>query len=68
MAEIHVEPKKKGSNTSWLWIVLALIVAAVVIYFLLNRNTTDATTTTPADTTGSISVPPTPYHRAVLYC
>ena len=48
MAEIHVEPKKHASNTSWIWIIAALLIAAAVIYYLMTRNKEqNATPATP---------------------
>jgi flagellar basal body-associated protein FliL len=58
MAEIHVEPKKNTSNTSWIWIVLVLLIAAAIVYYLMTRNKTGNNTTAPANTTGQIQVSP----------
>ena len=59
MAEIHVEPKKHTSNSSWLWIVLAILIAAAVIYYLVTRNNTAEESIAPANTTGSLVLPST---------
>jgi flagellar basal body-associated protein FliL len=54
MAEIHVQPKKHTTNTSWIWIVLVVLIAAVVIYYLVNRNKTTNNNAAPANTTGAV--------------
>ncbi|HEV7330294.1 MAG TPA: hypothetical protein VGN63_04580 [Flavisolibacter sp.] len=59
MAEIHVEPKKHTSNSSWLWIVLVLLIAAAVVYYLVTRNNTPEESITPANTTGYFVWPST---------
>lgn len=57
MAEIHVEPKKHSSNTSWIWIVLILLIAAAVVYYLVTRNNDPEVTAPPANTTGAVILP-----------
>lgn len=52
MAEIHVQTKKRGSNT-WIWVVLFLVIAAAVVYYLMNRSKQAENTATPANTTSS---------------
>lgn len=38
MAEIHVQPKK-GTSSTWVWILLSLIIiAAVAVYILMRDN------------------------------
>ena len=54
MAEIHVQTKKNNSNSSWIWIVLALIIIGAVVYYLMNRNKTVDTTTPATNTTGAL--------------
>lgn len=68
MAEIHVEPKKQSSNTSWIWIVLALLIAAAVIYYFVTRNNTaDNRQAQPVNTTSYISFPmPAPNHTVFV--
>lgn len=67
MAEIHVEPKKQTSNSSWIWIVLVLLVVAAVVYYLLTRdNTADDTTVEPGTPTSYIGTPVTG-HSHTLY-
>lgn len=39
MAEIHVQTKKHTTNSSWLWIVLALLLIGALVYYLMARNT-----------------------------
>jgi hypothetical protein len=39
MAEIHVQPKK-GTSSTWVWILLSLIIiAAIAVYILMRDNT-----------------------------
>ena len=67
MAEIHVEPRKKTANNSWIWIVLVLLVVAALVYYFISRNNAATTTTSPADTTGHIALPlPTSERTAFL--
>ncbi|HEV7330292.1 MAG TPA: hypothetical protein VGN63_04570 [Flavisolibacter sp.] len=68
MAEIHVEPKKHTSNSSWLWIVLVLLIAAAVVYYLVTRNNNTDNTTVPANTTGAISLPHVVTGNTVYWC
>lgn len=57
MAEIHVEPRRRG-GLGWLWVLLIVIViAAVIWYFVLGAPglaRPAATTTTPRDTTAML--------------
>lgn len=68
MAEIHVEPKKHSSNSSWIWIVLALLIAAAVVYYLVTRNNDTDNNTVPANTTGATSMLPLPMVNTVYWC
>jgi bacteriorhodopsin len=69
MAEIHVEPKKHTSNSSWLWIVLALLIAAAVVYYLVTRNDDSNNTTVPAaNATGAISLPQAVTGNTLAWC
>lgn len=68
MAEIHVEPKKQTSNSSWLWIVLALLIAAAVVYYLVTRNNNTDNTTAPANTTGAVNLTPWVTGNTVYVC
>ena len=56
MAEIHVQPKKHtGPNTTWIWIVIALLIVATVVYFVVKNNETAPNdTTTPAYPTSQV--------------
>ncbi|HEY0040112.1 MAG TPA: hypothetical protein VGB71_05575 [Flavisolibacter sp.] len=38
MAEIHVQTKKRSSNSAWLWIVLALLIIGALVYYLMTRD------------------------------
>ena len=52
MAEIHVQAKK-GSSSTWLWILLSIIVIAALAFVLIwnNRdNTQDSTSSKPNQT------------------
>lgn len=55
MAEIHVEPRKHSSNTSWIWIVLILVIVAAVVVYLLTRNNDVSSTIQSTDTTAYIN-------------
>ena len=39
MADLDVQPKKRGS--SWVWILLLLIIAVAVYFFVRNRDEMD---------------------------
>lgn len=72
MAEIHVEPKKESSNTSWIWIVLVLLIAAAVVYYFVTRNNDrNNDTAQPVNTTGAVLHLPAPdakpVHHAVMF-
>ena len=52
MAEIHVQAKK-GSSSTWLWILLSIIVIAALAFVLIwnNRDTTqEGTSSKPSQT------------------
>ncbi|NTS40655.1 hypothetical protein HRG84_07025 [Flavisolibacter sp. BT320] len=68
MAEIHVEPKKQSSGSSWIWIVLALLVAAAVVYYLVTRNNETNDNAVPANTTGAVSLAPLPTPNTAYWC
>ena len=68
MAEIHVEPKKQSSNSSWIWIVLALLIAAAVVYYLVTRNNETDNSTVPANTTGATGMLPIQTVNTVYWC
>ena len=56
MAEIHVEPRRRG-GLAWLWVLLLVIViAAAVWYFVLGAPglARPAAATTPRDTTAML--------------
>jgi hypothetical protein len=54
MAEIHVQTKKNTGNSTWIWVVLAIIVIGAVVYYLMNRNKAATTTTPPANSTSAV--------------
>jgi hypothetical protein len=53
MAEIRVEPQRRGRGWMWLLILLLIVIIAVGWYFTSRRGTTSATdsTSAPAPTT-----------------
>lgn len=38
MAEIHVQTKKQNTNSTWLWIVLAILLIGALVYYLMTRD------------------------------
>lgn len=54
MAEIHVQTKKNTGNSTWLWIVLALVAIGAVVYYLINRNKAATTATPSANATSAV--------------
>jgi hypothetical protein len=55
MAEIRVEPRKRGLGV--LWTILALVVVALVVWYFLNNGRGNVT----VQPTGAIA-PPVPVH------
>jgi hypothetical protein len=53
LAEIRIEPKRRGLG--WLWLFLALVIVAVLAWYFLYPGRTPATPPAPAPpTTGSL--------------
>ena len=53
MAEIHVQTKKQSSNSTWVWIVLALLIIGALVYYMMTRN--NQRNATPASPTNAAS-------------
>ena len=53
MAELHVQTKKQ-SNTTWIWILVALLAIAAIVYYVATRD--KANNTAPVSQPGAAAV------------
>jgi hypothetical protein len=58
MAEIRIEPKRRGLG--WLWLLLALIIVAALAWYFLYPGRTPPPATGAAPATGALESEPQP--------
>jgi hypothetical protein len=59
MAELNVQPKKKGLGM-WPWLLVGLIALALIVWFVTRSRGNDADTPVTVDTTATSTGGPPP--------